>query len=133
MQRKGPYHGFADNKILDIFYNGLTKSSRSYLDSCSWNIFRERTIFEAKELLETIANNYQDWNIEEDEEIKILIKKRGILALSEETMKEANKTIKEKGIKTFDLKELSEKGIKFPVDEPCFPIQVHYLRLHGLW
>jgi len=75
--------------------------------------------------LETIANNYQDWNVEEDEEIKVPTKKRCILTLSEETMKEATKTIKEKGIKTSDLKELSEKGIKFPIDEPCFPIQVH--------
>ena len=40
-------------------------------------------------------------------------------------MKEASKAIKEKGIKTADLIELSERGIKFPIDEPCFPIQVH--------
>jgi hypothetical protein len=40
-------------------------------------------------------------------------------------MKEASSSIKEKGIKTSDLKKISERGIKLPIDEPCFPIQVH--------
>ena len=40
-------------------------------------------------------------------------------------MKEAIKSIEEKGIKTSDLEELSARGIKLPIDEPCFPIQVH--------
>ena len=39
-------------------------------------------------------------------------------------MKEAIKSIEEKGIKTSDLEELSARGIKLPIDEPCFPIQV---------
>ena len=51
MKRKCPGHGFSDHELLDIFYNGLTEESRSHLDSFSGNIFRQRTIFEAQELL----------------------------------------------------------------------------------
>jgi hypothetical protein len=40
-------------------------------------------------------------------------------------MKEASESIKEKGIKTSHLKELSEMGIKLPIDQPCFHIQVN--------
>jgi hypothetical protein len=40
-------------------------------------------------------------------------------------MKEALIAIKEKGIKSIDLLKLSKRGIKHPIDEPCFPIQVH--------
>ena len=47
-------------------------------------------------------------------------------------MKEAIKSIQEKGIKTSDLRELSEKGIVLPVDDPCFPIQVHYVSPTGI-
>jgi N12 class adenine-specific DNA methylase len=39
-------------------------------------------------------------------------KKPGILKLTDETMKEASESIKEKGIKTSHLMELSEMGIK---------------------
>lgn len=125
MKRKCPGHGFSDHELLDIFYNGLTEESISYLDSFSGNIFRHRTVLEAQELLDTIDKNYNDWNIEVEEDIKEAPKKRGILKLSNEDMKEAIKSIEEKGIKTFDLEELSARGIKLPNDEPCFPIQVH--------
>ena len=65
MVRKCPTHGFKSNEILDIFYNGLTENTRGYLDGIAGNVFRERTIDEATELLETISRNYEDWNIEE--------------------------------------------------------------------
>ena len=48
-----------------------------------------------------------------------------MLKLDKETMKEASKGIKEKGIKTSHLKELSGMGVKLPDDQPCFPIQVN--------
>ena len=121
LERNCPAHGLKENQLLDIFYNGLTEGSRSYLDSVAGNIFRHRTVEEAKTLLNTIKHNYDDWHIEED----VIHNKRGILELSNEDMKEASRSIKEKGIKTSHLKELSEKGIKLPIDEPCFPIQVH--------
>jgi hypothetical protein len=53
---------------------------------------------------------------------KVIPKERGILTLSNEVMKEA---IEENGIKSLDLLELSERGIKLAIDEPCIPIQVH--------
>lgn len=64
IKRKCPGHGFSDHELLDMFYNGLTKKSRSHLYSFSGNIFRHMTVFEARELLDVIARNYDDWNIE---------------------------------------------------------------------
>ena len=40
-------------------------------------------------------------------------------------MKEASKSVKEKGMKTIELNELSAKGYKFPNNELYFPIQVN--------
>ena len=42
-------------------------------------------------------------------------------------MKEASKDIKEKGIKTSHLKELSDMGVKLPDDQPCFSIPVNVI------
>jgi 6-phosphogluconate dehydrogenase len=64
LERRCPAHGLKNNELLDIFYNGLTKESRSYLDSVAGNIFRHTTVEEAKELLNTIHQNYNDWHIE---------------------------------------------------------------------
>ena len=64
-------------------------------------------------LLQTISKNYDDWNTDEI----FPEKKGGILKLNNEAMKEASKDIKEKGIKTSHLKELSERGVKFPDDK----------------
>jgi hypothetical protein len=64
--RKCPAHSLKANQLLDIFYNGLTERSRSYLDSIAGNIFRERTMEEAKELLNTIRQKHDDWHIDED-------------------------------------------------------------------
>jgi hypothetical protein len=62
--RKCPTHGFKANEVLDIFYKGLTKSTRCYQDSIARTVFWERIIDEATELLDTISQNYEDWNIE---------------------------------------------------------------------
>ena len=125
IKKRCPAHGFKDNELLDAFYNGLTESSRTYLDSIAGNIFRNRTIEEAKGLLNTITQNYYDWHIEEEEKSEKIHNKRGIHKLSNEDMEEAHKSMKEKGIKSSHLKEFSEMGVKFPIDQPCFPIQVH--------
>ena len=53
LKRRCPAHGFKENDLLDIFYNGLTEKSRSYLDSVAGNVFRKRTIEDAKRLLDT--------------------------------------------------------------------------------
>jgi hypothetical protein len=62
LERRWHAHGFQDNELLDIFYNGLTERSRSYLDSVAGNIFRHMIVEEAKELLNTINQNYNDWH-----------------------------------------------------------------------
>ena len=74
------------NELLDIFYAGLTNESRSYLDSCPSCVSRERTP-----------------------------KKRGMLVLSPKDMQEAKKSIKEKGIKAKDVKNLP------PIEKLCEP------------
>src|SRR6266496_3063826 len=98
-------HPLKKNEILDIFYNGLTNASRDFLDSCAGCVFRERTIGQAEELLNNILKNYDDWTLPEPPP-KPTPKKRGILYLSPEDMQEAKKSMKEKGIKVEDVKNL---------------------------
>jgi hypothetical protein len=107
---------------LIVFYNGLTNKSRSYIDSIAGNIFRNMTIKEAKELLDKMAENYDKWTLNEEDDTKVIPEERGILTLSNKVMKEA---IEEKRIKYVDPLELSERGIKLAIDEPCIPIQVY--------
>jgi hypothetical protein len=125
MTRNCHVHGMQDNELLDTFYNGLTEIYRSYLYSIAGNIFRNMTIEEAEGLFGMMAENNDNWTLNEEDNIGVIPKERGVLTLSHEVMKEALITIKEKGIKSIDLLELSERGIKLPTDEPCFPIQVH--------
>ena len=81
---------------LIYFYNGLTVESRTYLDSCAGCVFRKRTLAEAEKLLAKISQNHDDWNITEPTPTP---KKRGMIELNDEAMREAKKSIKEKGIK----------------------------------
>jgi hypothetical protein len=53
------------NELLDIFYNGLTVESKTYLDSCAGCVFRKRTPAEAEELMAKISRNYDDWTMAE--------------------------------------------------------------------
>ena len=55
-----PDHPLKKNEILDIFYNGLTDASRDHLDSCAGCVFRERTVEQAKLLLNNIFSNDND-------------------------------------------------------------------------
>jgi hypothetical protein len=80
------------------------------------------TIKEAKELLDKMAENYDKWTLNEEDDTKVIPEERGILTLSNKVMKEA---IEEKRIKSVDPLELSERGIKLAIDEPCIPIQVY--------
>ena len=100
-----PDHPLKKNEILDIFYNGLTDASRHHLDSCASCVFRERTVDQAKLLLNNILSNENDWILPEPTP-KPTPKKRGILFLSPEDMQEAKKSTKEKGIKAEDVKNL---------------------------
>ena len=100
-----PDHPLKKNEILDIFYNGLTDASRDYQDSCVGSVFKERTPDEAEILLNNMLTNENNWTLPEPTP-KPTPKKRGILFLSPEDMQEAKKSMKEKGIKAEDVKNL---------------------------
>jgi hypothetical protein len=77
-------------KLLDIFYNGLTDESKSYLDSCAGCVFRERTPTDADELMAKISQNHDDWTLVEPipaPSIEPTAKKRGMIELKDEVMR----------------------------------------------
>ena len=100
-----PDHPLKKNEILDIFYNGLTDASKDHLDSCDGCVFRERTVDQAELLLNNMLANENNWTLPEPTP-KPTPKKRGLLFLSPEDMQEAKKSMKEKGIKAEDVKNL---------------------------
>src|SRR3954462_2498019 len=136
-----PGYPLPQNELLDIYYNGLTNDSRTYLDSFVDCVFRKRTPTDAEELMNKISKNYDDWTSTElntpepttpepvvPEPVPIPTpKKRGVIALNYEVMKEAKKCLKEKGIRAEDVKNLP------PIEELCKKIphsstlEVHYL------
>jgi hypothetical protein len=114
-----PKEPLPKNELLDIFYNGLTDESKSYLDSCAGCVFRERTPAEAGELMAKISRNHDDWTLLEPTPAPVpepTLRKRGMIELNDEVMKEAQKSLKEKGIKAEDVKNLP------PIEELCKPI-----------
>jgi hypothetical protein len=62
-----------------------------------------------------IIRNYDDWTIPEPT-LTPTPKKRGMIELNDEVMREAKKYIKEKSIKSNDVKNLP------PIEELCKPI-----------
>ena len=122
-----PGHQLSKNELLDIFYDGLTVESRIYLNSCASCVFRIRTPDEAEELMAKISKNYEDWTIPEPTPTPTP-KKRGMIELNDEVMREAKKSLKEKGIKSEDVKNLP------PIEELCktiphsSTIEVHSLQ-----
>ncbi|KAK1662324.1 hypothetical protein QYE76_050483 [Lolium multiflorum] len=93
--RARPDHDLEKHDLLDIFYSGLTIESRAYLDSCAGCVFRKRTPDDAEELLAKIGRNHDDWTTPEPTPTPIL-KKRGMIKLNDEDMREAKKSLKEK-------------------------------------
>ena len=65
--------------------------------------------------MDKISQNHDDWTIPEPTPIPTP-KKRGILERSDEEMREAKKSLKERGIKSEDVKNLP------PIEELCKPI-----------
>ena len=125
-----PDHPLKKNEILDIFYNGLTDASRDYLDSCAGSLFRERTPDEAEILLNNMLTNENNWTLPEPtpEPIpKPTPKKRGVLFLSPEDMQEAKKSMKEKGIKAEDVKNLPPIEEIHGLDNPTQVVKVNSL------
>ena len=119
-------HPLKKNEILDIFYNGLTDASRDYLDSCAGSVFREWTVGQAEELLNNILRNANDWTLPEPPP-KPTTKKRGILFLSPEDMQEAKKSMKEKGIKAENVKNLPPIEEMHGLDIPTQVVEVNSL------
>ena len=70
-----------------------------------YHVFRERTVDQAKWLLNNMLSDENDWTLPEPIP-KPTPKKRGILFLSPEDMQEEKKSMKEKGIKAEDVKNL---------------------------
>ncbi|KAK1649358.1 hypothetical protein QYE76_067163 [Lolium multiflorum] len=70
-----------------------------------------------------IRKNYDDWHIPESTPTP---KKRGMIELNDEVMKEAKKSLKEKGIKSKDVKNLP------PIEELCKPIPPTVVEVHAL-
>jgi hypothetical protein len=75
------------------------------LDSCAGCVFGKRTHVEAKELMAKISRNYYDWTMAEPTPAPTP-KKRGMIELNDEVMREAKKSLKGKGIKSEDVKNL---------------------------
>src|SRR3954466_3124833 len=127
------------NELIDIFYNGLIVESRTSLDSCASGVFRNKTLDEAEELIAKISKNYDDWSTPTLIPKPISIptpeptptpapKKRGMLVLNEREMKEAKKSLKEKGIKSEDVKNLPPIEDLCKLIPPSPIIEVHSLR-----
>ncbi|KAK1606275.1 hypothetical protein QYE76_029948 [Lolium multiflorum] len=110
--RAQPDHDLEKHDLLDIFYSGLTIESRAYLDSCAGCVFRKTTPDDAEKLLAKIGRNHDDWSTPEPTPTPI-VKKRGMIKLNDEDMREAKKSLKEKGIKPEDVKNLP------PIEDIC--------------
>ena len=129
--RVRPGHDIPKNELLDIFYNGLTDESRTFLDSCAGCVFRKRTPDEAEELMAKISQNYEDWVIAEPtptpEPAPVPTpRKRGVIELDNEGMREAKRTLKERGIKSEDVKNLP------PIEDLCKPTPPPSIEVHSL-
>ncbi|KAK1630123.1 hypothetical protein QYE76_004438 [Lolium multiflorum] len=72
----------------------------------------KRTPEDAEELLAKIGRNHDDWSTPEPTPTPI-VKKRGMIKLNDEDMREAKKSLKEKGIKPEDVKNLP------PIEDIC--------------
>ncbi|KAK1643895.1 hypothetical protein QYE76_061700 [Lolium multiflorum] len=125
--RARPGHDLEKHDLLDIFYSGLTIESRAYLDSCADCVFRKRTPDEAEELFAKIRKNHDDWSTPEPTPTPIL-KKRGMIELNDEDMREAKKSLMEKGIKSEDVKNLPPIEDLCKIIPPSSTIEVHSLQ-----
>jgi hypothetical protein len=75
----------------------------------------KKTPAKAEKLMAKISQNYDDWTMAEPTPAPTP-KMRGMIELNDEVMREAKKSLKEKGIKSEDVKNLP------PIEELCKPI-----------
>jgi hypothetical protein len=96
------------------------------IDGMSSSVFKKRTPAEAEELMSNISRNYDDWTMAEPTPVPTP-KKRVMIELNDEVMREAKKSLKEKGIKSEDVKNLP------PIEELCKPIpRSSTIKVHSL-
>ncbi|KAK1602763.1 hypothetical protein QYE76_016830 [Lolium multiflorum] len=81
-------------------------------ESAVEHLTEKRTPDDAEELLAKIGRNHDDWSTPEPTPTPI-VKKRGMIKLNDEDMREAKKSLKEKGIKPEDVKNLP------PIEDLC--------------
>ncbi|KAK1682273.1 hypothetical protein QYE76_043121 [Lolium multiflorum] len=81
-------------------------------ESAVEHMTEKRTPDDAEELLAKIGRNHDDWSTPEPTPTPI-VKKRGMIKLNDEDMREAKKSLKEKGIKPEDVKNLP------PIEDIC--------------
>jgi hypothetical protein len=93
------------------------------LDSCAGCVFRKRTPAKAEELMVKISWNRDDWTLVKPTPaptpapmLEPTLKKREMIELNDKVIREAKKSLKEKGIKSKDVKNLP------PIEELCKPI-----------
>ncbi|KAK1641757.1 hypothetical protein QYE76_059562 [Lolium multiflorum] len=89
--------------VLSAKLNELTSSGK---------LIKEKNSDDAEELLAKIGRNHDDWSTPEPTPTPI-VKKRGMIKLNDEDMREAKKSLKEKGIKPEDVKNLP------PIEDLC--------------
>ena len=89
-----PHHGMDEWLVLQIFYNGLTMTSRANIDANARGAFLNLTIAKAKELVEKMVSN-QGWS---DERLQPCIK--GMHTVKETDMIAAKLDLLIKGVST---------------------------------
>ena len=96
------------------------------MGGCAGCVFRERTVEQDELLLNNILSNDNDWTLPEPTP-KPTPKKRGVLFLSPEDMQEAKNSMKEKGIKAEDVKNLPPIEEIHGLDNPTQVVNVNSL------
>ncbi|KAK1604329.1 hypothetical protein QYE76_028002 [Lolium multiflorum] len=99
-----------DGELEEIF-TAITANASPSTSHVS-PIHVKRTPDDAEELLAKIGRNHDDWSTPEPTPTPI-VKKRGMIKLNDEDMREAKKSLKEKGIKPEDVKNLP------PIEDLC--------------
>ena len=89
-------------------------------------VFSGKELDQAELLLNNMLSNENDWTLPEPTP-KPTLKKRGILFLSPEGMQEAKKSIKEKGTKVEDVKNLPPMEDIHGLDNPTQVVKVNSL------
>ncbi|XP_026434832.1 uncharacterized protein LOC113332505 [Papaver somniferum] len=57
-----PHHQFSDALIIQYFYEGLQASDRNFIDAASGGALMNKTVIQARELIESMAKNSQQFS-----------------------------------------------------------------------